>query len=289
MAQNDFQEGFKNYRDLQFLSRNLGDWQQRLGVYDEMLANRRQAFAERLPKVRAQAAGLSGIEALQKRHDVLAATVAQAERDADGRAFASDSERALMARIDRVTETLAKDDSPDLVAARERLRLVSGAMTWQLAESESARLWDAKKGLKITEAGLTQGRALEAELAAAQRDEPARFERLAGRIADLNRRVAALQPRVASLSREQQQALQGLAITALQQQKERLDGYTSQARFAVAQLYDQAVRKDSDAADAKAGAKAKPAAPAPAPTPAPAPKTSPSSPLGLQEDTDAKH
>jgi tetratricopeptide (TPR) repeat protein len=313
MAQNDFQEGFKNYRDLQFLARNLGDWQGRLGVYDQMLANRRQGFAERLPKVRSEAAGLSSVDLLQKRHDVLAAAVAQGERDADGRAFATEAERALLARIDRVKDTLSKDDATSLVAARERLRLVSGAMTWQLAESEPGRLWDAKKGLKATEAGLAQGRALETELLAAQRDEPARFERLAGRIAALNRRVALLQPRVASLSTEQQQALQGLAITALQQQKERLDGYTSQARFSVAQLYDQAVRKSSDAADTKATktkaptggtATPSPVAPAtatpsasptppakpasPAPAPAPAPKAS-SSPLGLQEDSDAKH
>ena len=56
LAQHEFQEAFKNYRDLRFLDRNLQGWADKLGVFDDMLANRRQAYAERLPKVRAAGA-----------------------------------------------------------------------------------------------------------------------------------------------------------------------------------------------------------------------------------------
>jgi TolA-binding protein len=252
LAQNDFQEGFKNYRDLQFLAGNLDGWNQRLGIFDEMLANRRQGYAQRLPQVLAGTAKLD-VDGLQKRHDALAAEVTRAEQEGDGRALANDAELALIARIDRARATLAQaGDDPSLADARERLRLVSGAMTWQLAENEPSRLWDAKKGVKATGEGLDRARALQGELAEAQREEPARFERLAARIADLDRRVRALQPRVASLSREEQQALQGLAIEALQEQKERLAGYTAQARYAIAQLYDEATRKKADATEAPA-------------------------------------
>ncbi len=55
LAQHEFQEAFKNYRDLQFLSKNLQGWADNLGVFGDMLANRRQAYAERLPQVRAKA------------------------------------------------------------------------------------------------------------------------------------------------------------------------------------------------------------------------------------------
>ena len=54
MAEHDFQEAFKSYRDLLFLGRNLADWAQKLGTFDDMVSVRRQAFAERLPRVRKQ-------------------------------------------------------------------------------------------------------------------------------------------------------------------------------------------------------------------------------------------
>jgi hypothetical protein len=64
---------------------------------------------------------------------------------------------------------------------------------------------------------------------------------------------------VAALSKEQQEALQELAVAELTRQKERLAAYSTQARFAVAQLYDRANKApEPEAKDVKAkGAEAK--------------------------------
>jgi hypothetical protein len=56
----------------------------------------------------------------------------------------------------------------------------------------------------------------------------------------LARRLEQLSPRVAELTGAQKQYVEALAIAELDQQKERLVAYTTQARFAVAQLYDRA-------------------------------------------------
>jgi hypothetical protein len=80
----------------------------------------------------------------------------------------------------------------------------------------------------------------DAALAQAQRDEPLRFEAFAKRIEALAPRIDALVPRVVALSREQQQEVQDIAVAELTRQKERLGVYATQARFAVAQLYDRA-------------------------------------------------
>ena len=240
LAQHEFQEAFKNYRDLRFLSRNLQGWADSLGVFGDMLANRRQAYAERLPQVLAKARDI-GIDALQQRRDALARELVDAESQADGTAFADAKQRELIARLDRVKAALAAaPDDADSAAARERVRLIAGAMTWQLAQQHPLRLWDAQKALKTTDDELIAARKRDAELAQAQRDEPARFERFAGRIPDLDRRIQALIPRVASLSREQQGVVQDLAVAELERQKDRLAVYAMQARFAVAQLYDRA-------------------------------------------------
>ena len=71
----------------------------------------------------------------------------------------------------------------------------------------------------------------------------------AARIVELDKRIRGLVPRVAALSREQQGQVQELAVAELERQKERLATYATQARYAVAQLYDRAnlAKKDDDA------------------------------------------
>lgn len=249
IAGNEFQEAFKNYRDLQFLSHNLADWHDNLGVFGDMLSTRRQAFAERLPKIREQAGGMD-IGHLQQRTDDNAAALKQAEDDADGAAFADARERELQQRLARVTGTLAglpSDADPELAEAHDRLRRVAGALAWQLAHEFPARAWAAKKGQRQTEDALVDVRAHDAALAKAQRDEPAHFEDFARRIADLDARLGVLTPRVAALSKEEQGALQEVAVVELMSQKQRLAAYTAQARYAVAQLYDRATEpKEGD-------------------------------------------
>ena len=50
LATNDFQEGLKNYRELAYMSRNLEAWRDSVSAFDDMLATRDKAYAERVPK-----------------------------------------------------------------------------------------------------------------------------------------------------------------------------------------------------------------------------------------------
>ena len=53
-------------------------------------------------------------------------------------------------------------------------------------------------------------------------------------------------PRVAGLGREQRAEAQDVAIADLTNQQQRIASYTTQARFALAQLYDRANGKTDD-------------------------------------------
>ena len=240
MALHQFQEAFKSYRDLQFLARNLRGWQDNLSVIEDMLANRRQAFAARLPQIQA-AARATGISKLEQRRDELKDDLSRAQGQADGFAFADAKERALLVRLERVRATLERAHAdPQTDAARERYRRVSGALRWQLAQEFAQRFWDAKKDLNQLTAELARARSLDTDLARAQKEEPARFDQFAARIAALQQRIRALLPRVEALLRLQRGAVQEMAVEELQEQKERLAIYGTQARFAVAQIYDRA-------------------------------------------------
>ena len=240
LAQHEFQEAFKNYRDLRFLSKNLAAWKDKLAVFDDMLATRRKAYGERLPAVRERASEI-GLEALTKRRDRVAADIGAGESAADGVVFADAKEHALLERLDRAMAALKlPGDEAELAPLRERARRAGGALTWQLAQVWPGRIWDAKKELVTIDEQFAQARRRDAALAEAQREEPARIERFSVRIAAIDPLLQTMIPKVAALSRQQQGVVQDIAVAELVQQKERLATYATQARFAVAQLYDRA-------------------------------------------------
>jgi hypothetical protein len=249
LAGHDFQEGFKSLRDLQFLQRNLSDWQDKLGAYTDMLNQRSDSFVQRLPAVREQAGRVGGqdLVAFQTRQAALQDQFQQAEQAADGAAYADERQRDLQWRLTRSRETLAKlqatplaGNTLDLVAVAQRLDRAAGALSWELAQALPERQWQARKSLQATAEGLRQAQASLDALDQAQRDETQRLSALGQRIQALSQRLAALKAPLDRVTRDQANALQALAVAGLQAQHQRLAGYSTQARFAMAQLLDQA-------------------------------------------------
>ena len=241
LAQNEFQEALKNYRDLRFLARNLDAWREKLSVFSDMLATRRKAFAERLPRVQAEV-NPRAIATLRQRREAVSAELTHGVDASDPAVFADARQLDLLQRVASVQATVAGSD-PELVQYRERVRLAAGALTWQLAQDTPQRIWNAQKELQAVDTELVRAQQLDAALTQAQRDEPARFDAFERRIAALDPLLQTMTASVAALSKEQQEAVQDLAVAELRLQKERLAAYSAQARFAVAQLYDRASAK----------------------------------------------
>ena len=242
LAQHEFQEAFKNVRDLVFLERNLQQWRDNLLVFRDMLAHRRQAYAARLAQTR-EGAGSSAatLAELRQRRSALASEVSAAEAQGDGVAFADATQRGLLARVEGLQAALkTQGHDPEIAALADRVRLAAGALQWDLAQALPARRWATRKTMAAIEAQLGEATQREAALAAAQRDEPLRFEQFARRIDALAAQVDAALPRVAALSLEQRAAAQQIAEAALVDQKQRLVAYTTHARFEIAQLIDRA-------------------------------------------------
>ena len=245
LAQHEFQEAFKNYRDLHFLARNLRERQTDVPVLRDMLANRHEAFAQRLPAVLAHESRID-LETPAALREPLARELAQAERDADGVALADARSRRTLDQVRRVREivdamgAITGVSAVERAAAQERLRRVAGVLSWQLVREHPLGAWEAKKGMQVLDASLESARRNQAALAAAKRDEPARLVQFTARLDALDRQIPVLAARIAELTVAQRAELEALAVQALVQQKERLADYTAQARFAIAQITDRA-------------------------------------------------
>jgi hypothetical protein len=242
LAQHEFQESFKNYRDLQFLASNLAQWRDSLAAYRDMLAERRKAFEQRLPQTQSGEQGVNRnlAETLRDRAS-LAAELERVEREGDVISFADARQDALLQRLADVQAAMqANARDPEVARLADKVRLLSGTLAWDLQREWASRLWQAKKALRDANLGLEAAQGREARLAQAQREEPQRFARFAKRIDALEAQINLLIPRVAALTQEQQQALQGIAVAELTRAQQRLAEYQTQARFALAQLYDRA-------------------------------------------------
>lgn len=276
VASHSFQEAFKNYRDLVFMGDNLKRWDEGLGVLRDMLANRRQALQERLPEVRAQK-GAVNLDELEWRRDAVRAELDRVEREADVAAFANAIEREQQQRLDLAKATLEAMDKndPERAGFQDRYRRALGALRWQQTQKFTDRLWQARKVMLELERLALRARIADQALAQAQRDEPKRLDEFGARIDALGGRVAQMRPRVAELTIAQQAALQDLAVGELVRQKERLAGYSTQARFAVAQIYDRANIGRDASKDAAGTSSAAPAGSPTAPPANAAPATAP--------------
>jgi len=242
LASHDFQEGLKNYRDLLFLSRNLNTWAQSMGMYRDMLATRRKGFDERLPRVVAGERALQ-VERLRAAHAREVQGLARIESAEDTEALAEEKERMLAVRLERVRTGLERLVEPaERETAREKYRLLRGLLTWDLSAQYSARLRNEKKALQEAGRLITEAEARREALLRAQAQEPARFDEFDKRIETLRGRIERAQVDVGAVARAQEGYLAELAAAELARRREQIATYITQARFAVAQIYDQAVR-----------------------------------------------
>jgi hypothetical protein len=258
LAQHEFQESFKNYRDLVFLGNNLAQWRDSLVAFRDMLAERKKAYEQRLPITQSGEKGSrADLAAATSKRAALAAELERVQANGDVIAFTDERQDALLQRLAEVQAAMqANAKDPEIAALGDKVRLLSGVLSWELSSQWSERLWNTTKALRDADRGLEEAQAREQRLARAQREEPQRFDAFAKRIDALAAQIDALIPRVASLTKDQQQHVQGIAVAALTQQQERLAQYQTQARFALAQLYDRANLSASASTGAKEGSDA---------------------------------
>lgn len=247
MAAHAFQEAVKNYRDLLILHNNLEQWAQSMDAYDDMLATRIERFGNNRPAAE-RTLKTTHLDTLEHRHEALAVRVRQAEADNDPLALANDTQtqqwqtlQAIRARLENMPATNGT------AASRERLQRLEGVLRWQLSAQFRPRLWQAKRELATLAELLEQSQQALAELAHASTDTPDGFRDFARQTGKHRRTIQALLARTSKTRLAQGSLLEQLAVSELEQQKQRIDSYIVQARFSLAQTYDSALHAQAGA------------------------------------------
>jgi len=247
LASNEFQEGLKNYRELNYMSRNLDNWRESLSAFNDMLDTRQQAYDERVPKADAVMAA-TDLDALAKKRVDFESRINEIEKSNEVAALGTPKEQHDWARIKRIDDYLTTHpDDPELADLRERLRLVKGVMYWRMSEGFKARLWNERRSVKELEASLVETQKRAVLVKQARQGMPSNTGAFSVRVTAVNARMDQLQQRLAALSERQNRYLQALAIRQLQAQKQRIEVYQIQARYELAAIYDKAADKATQA------------------------------------------
>jgi hypothetical protein len=241
LATHEFQEGLKNYRDLLLMQRNLATWSLSVEAFENMVDTRRRAYALRTPVLQ-QTLDTVDLDAMENHKNEMESRLTGIERDNDIAALATDREHEQWQKIERIEKVLASADQSDPLVQemREKTRLLRGRLLWDFNAGYKARVWRTHKELRELDVAYGEARRRWVLVERAREDYPARTEEFAGRVANLQPRIAALSAKLAAAAKSENQYLASVAIKELESQKERLAAYSLQARYALASIYDRA-------------------------------------------------
>lgn len=244
LADHDFQEGLKNYRDLVYMSHTLDKWGDSMDAFRDMVDTREHAYAERLPRVDALLAS-GAVERLAQRKADLESRLNDVDSGKDVAALGSAEERDQWARLQRIESALAAaPGSAETADLKARLRLVKGVLYFRLNDSFRARMWQQRRTIKDLDVALHEAQNRWIRVEHARQSVPTNNGEFAARVASLKSRIDELQAHLAATEQKQNAYLAQVAVNELEQQKDRLATYQLQARFALATMYDRAANPE---------------------------------------------
>jgi len=252
LASNRFQEGLKNYRDLVELNRNLDRWTESLSAFDDILDTRQRGYGQRLPGIDASLSSVD-LAALTDRRVELESRLQAIERSEDVVALGTAKEQESWQRSEAMEAKLAVlPNDPASDEMRAKYRFLRGLLLWDLRRDYKARLWAEHKALGDLDRQLREAQRRHHQVSSSRDDWPEKFVALTARIGTLRPRVQGLQESAQVALVRQQQFLQGIAVEELKAQRDRLNTYQVQARFALASIYDRAAARVEPAAEPQA-------------------------------------
>jgi len=247
MASHDFQESYKNYKDLAELRHHIEKWLNDLRVYEEMIDIRRAYQEPLLPVVEKEFIKLDARVKLRlEQRDNLATKIKNMLIAPRPEYLATSTERVALDVITALEEIIATN--PALVDQQVQMRVkrLRGVLLWRIRSEYDQRLTDAYNNLValdkvIQKLKVTYNAFIRTRQAATQS-----YEGYTIPIRQLRTRIFSAQRKLKGVMAKQGRMLETLAINELDRRRKRLEEYQIKARFALAESYDRATKAQQD-------------------------------------------
>ena len=244
LAEHEFHEALKNFRDLLFLKKNLRHWDENIEIYLTMLDTRKARYQKYLPLVQQRLNGLD-LSKLQSQQDALSFAINEIENDNAFIELATAEEKRKLAKLEDLEQRLQllKVQEPDnnkIAKMSEKLALMRGVMRWQIHSAYIERKWNHKKEISEINEHLSITPEKSASIKNAITESVEKFDEFELRILALHKEIKRLIPIADRVFAEQSRYLEYVAVKELKKREKILAGYEKHARYELASAYDAA-------------------------------------------------
>ena len=248
MASHDFQESYKNYKDLAELRHHIDKWLEDLRVYEEMIEIRRTYQEPLLPVVEEQFIKLDArIKLRLEQRENLASKLKNMLIAPRPEYLATSTERQALDVITALEEKIVLDPASLSQDVQLRMKRVRGLVTWQMRSEYDQRLTDAYNNLISLDEIIKQLKIRYNSFIRTRQAATQSYEGYTIPIRQLRTRLFAAQRTLKGVMAKQGRLLETMAINELDRRRKRLEEYQIKARFALAESYDRATKAQLDA------------------------------------------
>lgn len=253
MASHDFHESVKNYRDMEALRLNLTRWLTNIDAYQDLIQLRREYYEPLLPLVERD---FKNQDALMKsvllRRDEVERQLNTAQRRRDPQAFATRQELSFQRQLHGLDYRLSRlKPQPGLVQAQARLQRLQGLLHWRMETDYDNRLAITHEHLRELDGLLDALQVQHQKVVRFKREAYQSFEGYEIPFQRLRTRLQSLRTRAQGVMEQQARYLEKVAVKELDRRRQKLADYRVKARFALAESYDRATKKQAREAEQK--------------------------------------
>jgi Flp pilus assembly protein TadD len=243
MASHDFQESLRNYLDLDELHGKLSAWNVWLDAFEEIVARRKAHYEPLLPDIDRRFRQLDTqirlrLEQRARLHAQMQSMLETPRADL----LATAEERGILEATDKLDNRERGDDHAGGAESSGLEALLRGVVQWRIESGYHERYTQTWLRLRQLDRDIED---LTAAYDAFVRARQAATQSYTGHdetIANLKNRARDAQRRVEILMAIQGRLIETMAIEELEQRRRQVEQYQVQARFAMADSYDRALR-----------------------------------------------
>ena len=237
IAEQEFQNIMKAYRDLLYMKNILLHWNNQMPAYKLMLKERQKAYQAKVPMIKSFHKN-NRQTALAARYKKMHQQLGQISEQTDVLVLANEQEISLLKRLDKIKHILDRLPPEELTKQRQQYDLFNGLVYWQIADEFTARHWQIKKELNLIDRAFAELDSRKKSSMGKLIETPRQFSSFVKRIQNKQAKIGQLAIKIDKAIKIQEQLINRLAIDNLKQQTHQIENYHIRASYSLTRLYD---------------------------------------------------
>lgn len=246
MASHDFQESLKNYFDLVELDKKLLSWQRDINSFEEIIKIRQKYYEPLLPGIETEFRALDSKMKLRvEQRNTLDKRLRKMTIAPRPEVLINVDERILLERLQHETIRLTKSGKLDPVT-QQRINRLKGVIHWNVVTEYDDRFTQAHKHLRQLDTHVEKLKTLYYSFIRTRQTATQSYKGYDKSLRQIDNKIRLAQGKVKTLIARQGHLIETMAVKELEHRRKRLEEYQVKARFALAESYDRATKKQTE-------------------------------------------